>query len=310
VIIEAGKVPASYFYTVLCRRFIGKISRFVDLLLLYTRSLLYLCNKNNHLICKFMENNCNYRNRRFGGGAFIAIMLILAGTLFILFDAGVIPLIYKPVVFSWQMLVIMLGVYFLLRRSMWGIALIGVGVLFLLKIIPGYNFELYLPHILILAGIAILVKLLFFRSKGKTTASRFHYAETAADNGGRHDAKSSKSTEHTSSDRIEKSVAFSSSEQIVFSQDFQGGEANVIFGEIKIDLRKSVLSNDNYLEANVCFGNIELFVPTDWKINIKSESFFGVISDSRRQLEQESGDGRPVLNLKGAACFGNIEVRN
>jgi predicted membrane protein len=272
----------------------------------------------NHLIEENMETNFNHHHRRSGHGViFFAFLLILAGTTYTLFDMGIIPLVYKPVIFSWQMLMTVIGLYQLLTRNIvFGIILTGVGVGFLLplfnRVFPEFHLTLYWPYILIGIGVVIIVRQLFFRSK-YPCGTYYKYAPDGVDVNVDVNLKRDNkrmSTEQTNGDKMEKNVAFSSSEQIVFSQDFQGGEVNVAFGELKLDLRKAKLADVNYLEANVCFGSIVLYVPVGWKIHIKSDTFFGNVEDNRHFPQQADDDSQPTLNLKGTAVFSNIEIRN
>ncbi|MDR1810353.1 MAG: cell wall-active antibiotics response protein [Prevotella sp.] len=262
-----------------------------------------------------MKTNFNHRHRSGNGIIFFALLLILAGTIYAMLDTRIISPVYRPVIFSWQMLLILIGIYqFFTRNIIFGLILAGVGIGFLLPVVnqvfPEFHFTLYWPYILIAVGIVIIVKHLFFNQKRDYCAS----VSTAG-----FDAVTAKETvkpektcvssEHTNGDKIEKNVAFSSSEQIVFSRDFQGGEVNVAFGELKLDLRKAKLSEVNYLEANVCFGNIEIYVPAEWKINLKSETFFGNIQNDGNLPQQDTDSSLPILNLKGAAFLGNVEIK-
>lgn len=242
-----------------------------------------------------------------------AILLLLAGITLLAFNVGWIPIQYKAIVLSWQMLLIALGILsFFKRHFVGGIILLSVGIFFILPVIGRSFPELgvcstislhtYWPILLILAGVFVLL--------GKTCCKRKRRWKN--EGFGRYKADLNL---HNSADIIDKNVMFNSSEQIVFSNNFKGGELNVMFGEINLDLRKiAKVDADNMLEVNTVFGSTLIYVPNGWQVNMKTNSVFANIQDKR--IEQngiqtgENSMEKVVLNLKCSCVFGNIEIRS
>lgn len=243
----------------------------------------------------------NHRNSKFG----CAIFCIALGFFLLGFNLGWIPLLYKPLIISWQMLLIVIGISLLIKkRFTGGILLIGIGVFFILPILstifPEYmgdeifSLKSYWPVLLIIGGILLLVKI----GKNKTMYKNCRAKkETCSD-----------------SDYIEKNIMFGGSEQIIFSSDFRGGDVNVGFGELILDLRKVSRTSNAVLEANVMFGTIIIHIPSQWLVEIKSNTLFGSIEDKRIDKNPKNDENETIpeftLQLDCSSMFGSIEIRN
>ncbi|NDW17994.1 hypothetical protein D0T53_03570 [Dysgonomonas sp. 216] len=247
----------------------------------------------------------------------MALLLILIGGIFLAFNMGIIPPILKSIIISWQMLLIALGIgSFLKKQPTGGLVLILIGGIFLLpkigRIFPDFlggihiNISILWPIILIAIGIALLIK---------RSSNRHNYNDeydTISDS-----KKNTREYEdiqggYNSNNKVEENVIFGSSERIIFSDKFEGGDINVMFGEIKLDLRRSSLSYEPlpYLEANSLFGSIIIYVPANWKLHIKRESLFGSVQDKRIGLTNSTDPNAPVFKIKGSSLFGSIEIRD
>jgi len=247
-----------------------------------------------------------------------AILLIVVGGLFLAFNMELIPKMYKTIILSWQMLLIAIGVVMLTKKQFTsGVILLLVGGFFIIprieKVFPGalggfnINIGTFWPILLILIGLIILFKKSGSK-KDNNDSSSSQYNTKYEDS---HEMPQNGSQAYNSKNNVDENVIFGGSEQIIFSDNFQGGEMNVLFGEIKLDLRKSTLaSGGNYLECNAAFGSIIIYVPSHWKVNLKRESLFGAVQDKRNDFSSESHPDAPVLNIKGACIFGGIEIRN
>lgn len=275
---------------------------------------------NINLQCYLIMEKENINNRSSTGKKriFFALLLIIVGFLLIGFDAGFIPEIYKSIVISWQMLLIVLGVNaFYRKRYTAGLLLFSIGIIFLLPVLGrtfpeifgvlhNLDLRLYWPIVLIAIGIAMIFTRTFSERRKNKYDKENSNIEVNNDASKDVDLKGI----YNNGDSVDKNVLFSSSTQIVFSNNFKGGELNAAFGAIQIDLRKVKLSENNFLEANALFGSVILYIPEDWKINVKSENLFGGIQDKRINISQNFDDNTPALNFKGGCVFGSIEIRS
>lgn len=254
----------------------------------------------------FKRGKENKNNKGIG----FAVFLIVFGGIFLLFNMDIIPIEYKPIFISWQMLLIAIGIWSLFKRNYQAsIILIAIGAIFiyptLCSVFPDYfiyikiDFKTYWPVILIIVG-ALLVTSHIFHPKSnhrRRKCEKKHNSKHSVDN--------------SNADFIEKDMVFGHAKQIVLSQNFEGGEVNVVFGEIIVDLRKAKLLEGNaYLELNTVFGNIITYVPSDWVVEVKSSTVFGSFQDKRYNPQQNTLETTSRLLIEGNSVFGNGEIRN
>lgn len=249
------------------------------------------------------------RRDRSGKGVGFALFLILLGGIFLFLNLGIIPEMYRHLLISWQMLLIVIGLWTLAvkREYTGGIILIAIGTFFiyprLCSVFPEYfvrfdiDMRTYWPVILIFIGIMLVIGWIFPHKKSQNKRQNWNT-----------DTRSSGYEQFT--DYIDKNVMFGSSEQIILSSNFQGGEANVMFGELIVDLRKAKLAEGEYvLQLNAAFGSVVLYIPTEWYIDVRTNTFLGSFDDKRRQ-NMEIIDSRSKLIIKGSAAFASGEIRN
>lgn len=254
-----------------------------------------------------MESN-NYSNRpqkksNFSG---FAVFLICIGSLFLLFNLNILPNILRPIILSWQMLLIGLGIWSLTtkKNSTAGIIMIVFGVFFLYPklgiLFPfsifNFNISTFWPVALIIIGLVLIA------NHNKKSSQRRYEDRIKFDN------------QTDDSDRtayLDKSIIFNGSEQIILSQNFKGGDANVMFGELIIDLRKAKLAKGNYLlELNAMFGSIVVYIPIDWVVEVQGSSFLGSFDDKRYAMNTENTASGSRLVIKGSTMFASIDIKN
>jgi len=256
--------------------------------------------------------NSGYRN-----GISFGLVLMLIGVLFLGFNFGIIPHNLKHVIFSWQMLLILLGVINLIKRHLVsGTVLILIGGFFimpkLIALTPFFPFlngnftEIYWPLLLILAGILIIL--------GRTVAPKWwnseweHHAKFHQHHH-RHERNFNSYSHINSEYGFSKNSIFSSGKHIVLEPEFKGGEMNAVFGGITLDLRKTTLKEGNtYLEVNAVFGGITIFIPENWYVETHLDAVFGGFEDKR--LIHPSVDTSRKLIITGSCVFGGGEIRN
>lgn len=235
-----------------------------------------------------------------------AVFLIVFGGLFLFFNMGIIPVEYKPILISWQMFLVLLGLWTLIKgHYVGGFSLMVVGVFFLYpslcSVFPEFfvrydvDIKTYWPLLLIIIGL-FLVLGRFIPNRSR----KVHYGDDR-----------DKAFDENSTDYIEKNMVFGSSEQIILSQNFEGGEVNTVFGEVILDLRKAKLADGSVnLELNTVFGSLILYVPSDWKIQMKTSTVLGSFQDKRHSINNVTTESGSYLIIEGNSVFGSGEIRN
>ena len=254
-----------------------------------------------------LKNNGYRFVNEVNGSVVFALLLVAVGALLLLFNTGVFPLEWRVFFFSWQMLLIVLGILSVFKLNfIWGIILMAVGKFFLFseitKIYPeAFEYEqffcTYWPVGLVVIGILILFSILA-RPLGLNNCSKGKC-------GGKHAVNENESKDG----EINYKLVFTASEQVLLEPIFKGGKIDVSFAGLELDLRRtSLLEGETYLNINVAFGGVALTVPDTWDIELRSNSFAGGISDSRKKFNTEKDYTRKLIVV--AKCsFGGIDIK-
>jgi len=244
------------------------------------------------------------------------LLFVAAGILLFAFNVGALPIEYKSVVFSWPMILIVIGIICIFSRRSWfgGFVLILLGGFFLLSKlnIPSLDFvkQNIGAIILISAGIGILCKLLFGRRcKFFWYDAQFHSRHWSR-NHSKYDKKQFAQNEKGfKPGYIDRNCVFGGSKEKWDLKNFSGGEINSVFGGIEMDLSEAQLAEGiHHLELNSVFGGIVLYVPIEWKIEIHQTQVFGSFADNRPKPSFEVDENR-VLIIEANAVFGGGEIK-
>jgi predicted membrane protein len=267
------------------------------------------------------------RNKLIFGGLVIAVGIVLFGLNF-----GCIPQTLKPILFSWQMLIILLGIVELFcTRFFKGIILLLVGGFFLIpnfyRAFPEYctwaseDFvQIYWPLLLIAGGIILIVYWLlpekykrnhhwhhWHHFRGDRRHQWYYSYDYSHDNNG---CKSDYRDNGKGEKRMNKNVIFASCDEIYLDEVFNGGEINVVFGNVELDLRRTTLpEGETHLEINDVFGSVELCLPSTWNIEIHLDNV-GASSNDSRHINSGNIDKTRKLVITGSVVFGCCEIKD
>jgi len=243
----------------------------------------------------------------------LALIVIAAGTLLLIFHAGLLPMAVKLIIFSWQTLLIALGLVLLAQshRRTSGAILVVIGTVFLLPKIPVPAFKLfhangpifYWAIILIVVGVYILFKAMFGKSR--------HCCHKACSSSSYYQSKSyaKHKVPKNETGYMERSYLFGGGDEVVDTQDFKGGEINCVFGGVELDLSKAQLAEGVHtLEINTVFGGATLFVPPHWKVELRPTSIFGSFEDKRTPSYFNIEENKTLI-IVASAVFGGGEIR-
>ncbi len=97
-----------------------------------------------------------------------------------------------------------------------------------------------------------------------------------------------------------------SGQDIKINEEFKGTTLNAIFGGVKLDLRKATIKEDVVINATSVFGGIDIFVPDDVKVKIKSNSIFGGVSNKK---DTDVTDKSKTIYINASCIFGGVEVK-
>ncbi|WP_457419560.1 LiaI-LiaF-like domain-containing protein [Roseateles sp. P5_E7] len=111
----------------------------------------------------------------------------------------------------------------------------------------------------------------------------------------------------THGDLIDLDTSFSGINQRIDSQSFKGGRISSTFGGIELDLTQAVMAGDEArLDISARFSGIDLRVPRDWLVVVEINPLFGGVED-KTVPPMTPG---PRLVLRGELMFAGIDIKN
>ncbi len=112
-------------------------------------------------------------------------------------------------------------------------------------------------------------------------------------------------TEHE--DAINVDATFSGVKLHNDSRSFKGGRIAVTFGGVELDLREAVMDGpEATIDINATFSGIELRVPREWQVVVQLGATMGAVQD--KSLPPATSNHRLVL--RGETIFGGVEIKN
>lgn len=165
------------------------------------------------------------------------------------------------------------------------IILLLIGIVLLLSAQDILDFEiaweLALPVILVLIGLSIILKNTF-------------------------SPKDFKIIEKLNTEKEDVVCATFSAQSVSFDDEkFSGTDLTAAFGAIKCDLRKAVIKKDVVINASATFAGIEIYIPENVKVKVKSTSIFGGVSENKKNKEAEG----PTIYINATCMFGGVDIK-
>ena len=227
----------------------------------------------------------------------LALLIIVAGVLLLLNGVGLIPYELSEIFLTWQMLLIVIGVYnlFSAQHKVGGLITIAVGGIFLYAKLYGLDYNVWniiWPTVLIIVGASLLVG---HNRRGKRDYQQQSLGATTDDE----------------ADVIDEVSIFSGTEKRITSQNFRGGRVVSIFGGSELNMSHAQLSTGvNQIEVLYIFGGSAMIVPSDWEVRMEVTSIFGGFSDKRYKTPEIVSDPAKTLIVRGLVIFGGGELKS
>ncbi|WP_455592815.1 LiaF transmembrane domain-containing protein [Bacteroides sp.] len=243
-----------------------------------------------------MKKNQLSSRKGMSGKLLVAALFIAAGVLLLARNVGWISATLFSTLVSWQMLLVVLGIYMMVKRVfIRGLILFAIGAYFLsphVGWLPVNINSILLPVILVAIGVAFIFKPRRQRAWGN------------------HQEKEFMNTQYESADGILRSEnTFSGVRQVVLDEVFRGGTIQNMFGGTAIDLRRTTIpEGETYIDIECTFGGIEIYVPSSWKIVFRCKSCLGGCEDKR--FGDSVIDQSRVLVIRGDITFGGLEIKS
>lgn len=101
-------------------------------------------------------------------------------------------------------------------------------------------------------------------------------------------------------------ATFSGQTAIFDGEEFRGTTLTAVFGGVKCDLRRAIINENQIVNCSAIFGGIDIYVPEDVKVKIKSNSIFGGVSDNKKYYDKEDAK---VIYVNATCIFGGVEIK-
>ncbi|MDB5272322.1 MAG: hypothetical protein JWO58_689 [Chitinophagaceae bacterium] len=221
-------------------------------------------------------------------------LLLFTGIFYLLYNLNALPFDAPPYVFSWQMVVVLIGIYYFYRSWFWGLAFIGMGIYFMLPImgvLPVFDIHKIWPALLILLGLMVLLGSGFKKKSKKKIMSKNNINEI---NDGTFDITA---------------IMGGDSRQIS-AYDFKGGTITAVMGGIELDLTNCYLSKEGaIIDLSVVMGGVSLKVSREWNIQSEISPILSGIEDADIHTMGVHIDPAALVILRGTVVMGGIEIK-
>jgi predicted membrane protein len=278
------------------------------------------------------------QSRRMGGGGkiWVPVGLVIVGVGLLLRQLGLgIP----EWLFSWQMLLITIGIFIGLSHEFRGpgwLILIMVGTFFLMdQLIPGLDIHRFIwPAIIIVVGLVMLIrpKKPYWMDPGcqgrwrqrdierwqRRRARRGYpgmqnFSGNPFENQPGNPADSTtgagySSKSFSSEDYIDATTVFGGIHKNILSKNFKGGDLTIFMGGAELNLSQADIQGTATLDITQIMGGTKIIVPPNWEVRSQLTSVFGNIEDKRQNISATNPD--KVLIIDGSSVFGGIEIKN
>ncbi len=223
------------------------------------------------------------------GIAIIALGIIFGGsalglfTLNIFFDGWWTLFIIIPSLIS----------LFTEKDKLASLGFLAAGIILLLAAQNVFDYDVawkvILAVFLVIAGLTILIKGVFKNKNDQEVAKKIEEAKK--------DGKTMDS----------QMAIFSGSDRVYNDETFQGSNLVAVFGGAKLNLKKAKFTKDTVIKAFTLFGGIDIIVPDDVKVKLKSGFIFGGFSDDRKNATEK---GKHTIYIDATGGFGGVSIKD
>lgn len=215
-------------------------------------------------------------------------------TLGVIFGGNALGLFNFNVFFDgwWTLFIIIPSIISLIteKEKLSSLGFLAAGILLLLAAQNVFTYEVawkaILAVALIIIGLSIMAKGLFKNNNDKEVEKKIK------------DLKDDKVMDS-------QMAIFSGSDRTYNDEAFTGSNLVAVFGGVNLDLRNAAFNKDTVIKAFCLFGGIDIKVPKDVQVQIRSGFIFGGISDDRKD---KSNKGKYTIYVDAAGGFGGINI--
>lgn len=106
--------------------------------------------------------------------------------------------------------------------------------------------------------------------------------------------------------RICCAVRFGADEYVYRGERFHGARLDAFCGGLRLDLRNAVITEDEEIDAHTFMGGVELFVPDNVNVIVKSNSFIGGVGN---ETAKRTIPGAPSIYIITSNFLGGVSIK-
>ncbi len=107
--------------------------------------------------------------------------------------------------------------------------------------------------------------------------------------------------------RICCSVRFGGDEYVYHGETFHGARLDAFCGGIRLDIREAVFTEDEEIDIHTFMGGVELLVPRDIDVVVKSRSFIGGVDN---EADRSVKSHVPCIHIIASNFFGGVSIKD
>lgn len=179
------------------------------------------------------------------------------------------------------------------KEKLASLGFLSAGIILLLAAQNVFTYDVawkvILAVFLVIAGLTIIIKSTFHNKNDEEVAKKIKEAE-----------KENKPMDT-------QIAVFSGNDRVYHDEVFQGALLTAVFGGVNLNLKNAKFEKDTVIKAFTLFGGIDIIVPDDVKVKLKSGFIFGGFSDDRKNPSEK---GKHTVYIDAAGGFGGITITN
>lgn len=242
---------------------------------------------------KTPEYNYNPNQGGWDTRLLLGILLVAVGSVLIAVNMNWLSYEMSHVLISFPMLLVVLGLFNLARKSYTiGYILVALGLFFLtprILDVPEDFYRNFWPAVLIIIGI------LFMLQRNRIPKNQLKWTENPV-------------TNSVTNDYINETAILGGRNYKLVSNRFIGGKITSILGGSKINLLNCIPAPGCTLDVELILGGVKLIVPEDWNIKMETTSILGGFEDKRLSSSLSKVDPSKTIVIKGTCILGGGEI--
>ncbi len=90
------------------------------------------------------------------------------------------------------------------------------------------------------------------------------------------------------------------------NEEFKGANLDAVFGSVRLDLQKAIITEDRVINASSIFGGITILAPNQANIKVKSTPIFGGVTN---RAQKNQAENTPTIYVSAFCLFGGVEIK-